>query len=94
VTRTEWHHTVWTRSVLILRESVIRPATPYVPKAETPLVWLSLRQHWEPTANKGTIEGAKRRGFTTQETLQRGHARAAQNARSSPRRLLAWLAGR
>lgn len=57
--RLAWHYTTLARFVVILADGEIRPATAAVPKDERPIVWFSLNQHWEQSANKAlrTPEG-------------------------------------
>jgi hypothetical protein len=48
-----WHYTTGENLVQIVTDDAIKPATEHVPKNERPIVWFSLNQWWEPTANKG-----------------------------------------
>jgi hypothetical protein len=48
-----WHYTTGENFVQIVTDDAIKPATEHVPKSERPIVWFSLNQWWEPTANKG-----------------------------------------
>ncbi len=50
--RLAWHYTTLDRFVVILADGEIRPATASVPANERPIVWFSLNQHWERSANK------------------------------------------
>lgn len=63
-TRPIWHYTTGARFGRILCDGVIKPATAYVAKGETPAVWFSMNQDWEQTANKsiGCSDGTVRRG--------------------------------
>ena len=47
-----WHYTVGEHLTKILTDGEIRPATTMVAVGEKPAVWFSLRDDWEPTANK------------------------------------------
>jgi hypothetical protein len=70
-----WHYTIWhQRAEYILRDGIIRPAVAFVPDHESPIVWFSTNQHWEPTANKRLIDTAlgKERGLTMRETVELG----------------------
>jgi hypothetical protein len=49
-----WHYTTDQHALLIRESGHLVPATSSVPGSETPVVWLSTHQHWEPAANKGT----------------------------------------
>lgn len=50
--RLRWHYTVGVRFKSIVEDGVILPATAGVPDGERPAVWFSVREPWEPTANK------------------------------------------
>ena len=68
-----WHYTINDRAVHILKDGIIRAATANVPANETPIVWFSTRQHWEPTANKAMIDDSGNvSSLTMQETIQLG----------------------
>jgi hypothetical protein len=68
-----WHYTIGLRAQSILSDGLIRPATAGVPAGETPVVWFSTRQHWEPTANKAMAkDGLYIRRLTFEETIERG----------------------
>jgi hypothetical protein len=47
-----WHYTVGAKMRLIEESGVLKPAVAFVPAGEIPVVWLSSRQLWGPTANK------------------------------------------
>jgi hypothetical protein len=65
----------------ILADEEIRLATTGVPEGERPVVWLSKRSSWEPTATKGFLDRATgiRRNATIEEMvrLAGGFARIA-----------------
>lgn len=63
-----WHYTVGSCLRSIWKDGVIKPATAFVPKYERPVVWFSLSESWEPSANKGVIKNGRNRGLTTAET--------------------------
>jgi hypothetical protein len=56
-----WHYTTGENFVQIVEDDAIKPATEHVPKNERPIVWFSLNQRWEQTANKGrrTADGRR-----------------------------------
>jgi hypothetical protein len=47
-----WHYTTGEKLYQIVRDSVIKPATAFVPIGERPIVWFSTAPVWEETANK------------------------------------------
>jgi hypothetical protein len=70
--RIAWHYTIGKHAPSIMDDGVIRCATGYVPIGETPVVWFSLRQYWEPTANKGGTRDGVIVTLSARETWQRG----------------------
>ena len=48
-----WHYTVGNHIQSILSDRMLKPATARVPEGERPVVWFSVNQVWELTANKG-----------------------------------------
>lgn len=50
-----WHYTVGQRLERIRQDGVIRPATAFVPGNERPIVWFTLADCWEETANKNVV---------------------------------------
>ncbi|MCU1325133.1 MAG: hypothetical protein JWN34_503 [Bryobacterales bacterium] len=48
-----WHYTTGIGFIGIVEDGYIRPATRHVPRGERPVVWFSINQFWEYTANKG-----------------------------------------
>jgi hypothetical protein len=71
--RLAWHYTIFDRFVDIVADGEIRPATAAVPNGERPIVWFSLNQHWEQTANKAlrTADG-RLIGLDMQGTMEHG----------------------
>lgn len=68
-----WHYTVGIRYQLIERDGVIKPATAFVPQGEKPIVWFSLNQQWEKTADKSVKdEDGTLRHLNTAETAEVG----------------------
>jgi hypothetical protein len=68
-----WHYTIGLYADSIRDSGELRPATAGVPAGETPVVWFSTRQLWEPTANKGCIDSAGHRiGLTFKQTVEHG----------------------
>lgn len=54
-TKYTYHYTTVQKGEQIFKSSQINPTDTNVPINETPIVWFSSRQDWEPTANKGMI---------------------------------------
>jgi hypothetical protein len=54
---TVWHYTTAQSLLKIVETGSILPATAFVAKEERPIVWFSLNQSWEPTANKLYLQG-------------------------------------
>lgn len=71
--RMAWHYTTGTRAAQILRAGTITPAALDEHGASIPVVWFSLRQHWEPIANEAlkAADGAVSR-LSFEETCARG----------------------
>lgn len=67
-----WHYTTLDRYTLIYRDRLITPATAFVIAPERPAVWFSCHPHWEPTANKGIMEGRLVRTATMDEMEEAG----------------------
>ena len=65
-----WHYTTGHKFILIVEDGYLRQATAGVGPLEKPILWFSVNQVWEPTANKmiqypdGSIE------FGTRETTR------------------------
>lgn len=49
---TAWHYTTGERFLSIVECGFLLPATALITSKERPVVWFSLNQEWEPTANK------------------------------------------
>jgi hypothetical protein len=47
-----WHYTTGWHFVQIVKSNVLLPATAYIARRELPIIWFSLEQFWEPTAQK------------------------------------------
>jgi hypothetical protein len=72
--RMAWHYTTGARAAEILRAGVLAPAALDEHGAgAAPLVWFSLRQHWEPIANElyKAADGTLTR-LSFEETIARG----------------------
>jgi hypothetical protein len=69
-----WHYTVGSRAKDILESGKIRPATANVPSNERPAVWFTVRDDWEPTANKRwqNSNTGEVKFLSTDEMLKRG----------------------
>lgn len=69
--RMAWHYTTATRAEEILRTGVLAPMA--ADGGHTPVVWFSLRQHWEPLANEGVTaaDGTLTR-LSFEDTVARG----------------------
>lgn len=63
-----WHYTTGEKFRSIDGSGFLRPATAGITRKERPIVWFSLNQEWEPTANKmwqcpdGTVIGLDKEG--------------------------------
>ena len=71
--RMAWHYTTGEKAAEILRSGTLAPMTLEQHGAATPVLWFSLRQHWEPIANeelKPTHGSTTRLSF--EETVARG----------------------
>ena len=68
--RLAWHYTVPHHGQEIRACGHIKPATLFVPAGEKPVVWFSLRQFWEPTANKAIMRDGTRVPLSMQETWE------------------------
>ncbi|WP_038214371.1 hypothetical protein [Xenophilus azovorans] len=63
-----WHYTTKARAVDILGDSILKPSSTGVQPPEKPVVWFSLNQRWEPTANKAIVHNGALRTLTMTET--------------------------
>ena len=81
-----WHYTVGKRFDCIADEGVIIPATAGVPPGETPAVWFSFHQIWEPTATKGCIRNGVYSSMTKDEMINTsgGLVRIAVDRETAP----------
>ena len=66
-----WHYTTGDCLALIRSDGFIKPATAHVPEHEKPILWLSTRKGWAPTATKGILDSAT--GKITTATLRQLH---------------------
>ncbi len=48
-----WHYTTGQHFKRICESGILMPAATAVTPPEKPILWFSLNQYWEPTANKG-----------------------------------------
>jgi len=67
-----FHYTVGITLIRIVESGAIEPATTFVQGRETPAVWFTFRDTWEPTATKGIMSkaGGPRRDATIQEMVE------------------------
>jgi hypothetical protein len=70
LTLTPWHYTTGQKLALILESGAIVPATALVPRRERPVVWFSLNQRWEKTANKAIVHDGSLISLTMQQTAE------------------------
>lgn len=47
-----WHYTTGQNFVQIVKSGVLLPTAAYIARRERPVIWFSLEQFWEPTAQK------------------------------------------
>ncbi|MFL9670471.1 hypothetical protein WIX39_026310 [Variovorax sp. AB1(2024)] len=68
-----WHYTIGALMPSIAAAGILKPATAGIPAHETPVVWFSTNQIYEPTASKGLIgKDGSRRWATLQEMQEFG----------------------
>jgi hypothetical protein len=64
-----YHYTVGIRLRQILESGFLEPARAGVPANERPILWLTRKETWEPTANKAAVDEKGRvRSLSTAET--------------------------
>ncbi|MGF6905344.1 hypothetical protein [Paraburkholderia sp. GAS348] len=71
-----WHYTTGERFKRICASGILVPAGAYVLPPEKPILWFSLNQYWETTANKAVTDNTSSTGIRTlsmRETAERGH---------------------
>jgi hypothetical protein len=68
--RLVWHYTSWATLPRIVAAGRLLPGDAQDP-GETPMLWFSARQDWEPTATAQVVDGAQPRMLTLQEHRQR-----------------------
>lgn len=66
-----WHYTTGIHFERICATGFLMPAATAVTPPEKPIVWFSLNQYWEPTANKGWAGDGDTYTMTMQETFKR-----------------------
>lgn len=49
-----WHYTTGEKFLAIVKHGFLMPATAHINVGERPVLWFSLQQHWEPTAQKAS----------------------------------------
>ncbi|MFM0272380.1 hypothetical protein PQQ59_17460 [Paraburkholderia aspalathi] len=70
-----WHYTIVAYFKQIIRSGVLIPSGEHLPPSEKPILWFSLNQYWEATANKAwqnTTTGETRL-LDMHETFEIGH---------------------
>ena len=67
-----WHYTTGDNFAKIKASGFLKPSTGLVPNTQKPVLWFSLNQYWELTANKGWSDGMGNvRGLAMAETRTR-----------------------
>lgn len=51
-----WHYTTGRHFAAIVETGMLRPSAQHIAKGESPILWFSLEQYWEPTAQKAVRE--------------------------------------
>tara|TARA_B100001964_G_scaffold113158_1_gene126239 strand:- start:204 stop:719 length:516 start_codon:yes stop_codon:yes gene_type:complete len=85
-----WHYTTGNCIIKIIDAGELVPATSNIPKNERPILWFSLDQVWELTANKGVIENGKNRTLTLKETCELCNGVFRVGIHSSSKTLIQW----
>jgi hypothetical protein len=80
--KTLFHYTTGLKLRSIINSGVIKPSTAHIEPQETPVVWFSSRQSWEPTATKVPVPG--KLGQLITANAQGGLARISVPASVSP----------
>jgi hypothetical protein len=65
-----WHYTTGEKFVKIVASGYLMPTGVLVQPPERPVLWFSLNQRFEPTAQKAVIEGGAMRILSVEETGQ------------------------
>lgn len=86
-TRVIWHYTTADKLRLILDCGEIRPAIAGIDRGETPVVWFSTRNDWEPTATKMIDENGTLRTLSIAEMVEIGMVRIGVHPDTAP---IAW----
>jgi hypothetical protein len=66
-----WHYRTGQKFFLIINSGFLRPTDIGVNPPEMPILWFSLNQYWENTANKGWHQDGITRTLSMQETYER-----------------------
>jgi hypothetical protein len=84
-----WHYTTGECFERIAAAGFLRPATTGIDPGERPIVWFSINQHWEITANKGWLDKfGTRTSLTMEGTREKG--RGLVRFGIDDRRLVPW----
>jgi hypothetical protein len=83
-----WHYTTGEKFEEIVAAGFLRPTSMHIGPSERPILWFSLNQGWEQTANKGWEERGVRRRLTMEETRVKGRGLARFGI--DARRLIPW----
>lgn len=67
-----WHYTTGELFTEIMESGLLMTTSAGCPEHERPVLWFSMNQRWEPTANKAIIDDYGYRGLTMQETKEYG----------------------
>jgi hypothetical protein len=65
-----WHYTSWATLPRIVAAGKLLPGNAQDP-SETPMLWFSARQDWEPSASAQVVDGGQPRTLSLQEHRQR-----------------------
>ena len=85
-----WHYTTGDCLDKIIDAGELVPAIRYVPKDERAILWFSLDQDWEPTANKGVVENGKNRTLTLEEMCVHCNGVVRVGIHSCSKTLIRW----
>lgn len=66
-----WHYTTGEAFQAIMDSGILMTTSAGCPTHERSVLWFSMNQIWEPTANKAIIHNGQYRGLTMRETKER-----------------------
>ena len=71
--KTAWHYTTGEKANLIFKSGELQPTAAYIEEREKPILWFSINQEWEQTANKMVqLPNGAFRPLTMEETRKLG----------------------